>query len=289
MKVLIAGSNGTIGSALTRHLIAGGIEVVRLVRNNPLPGQIWWDPDAGEIETGALEGFDGVVNLASMPWPLRWSTKVKQQMLASRLSTNGLLARSLAACQKKPNVLICASGMGYYPPSGDTVLTEDSPAGSSFLSSLQQNGECATSPASEAGIRVVHLRIPAVMGGPMLKMIGYQAGNGQQWASWVGRDELASIIEFVLTNASLNGPVNAASPNPLRHAEFARVSTRALDKKPGAVLPELIVRMTMGEMGDELVLASRRLHPAKLLAAGYHFRFPELTQALKHEVQVMQP
>jgi uncharacterized protein (TIGR01777 family) len=285
MKTLIAGSNGMIGSALTRYLNECGHEVFRLVRHTPGPNEVWWNPDAGEIDTAGLDGFDGVVHLASMPWPMRWTAKAKQMIRLNRLATNRLLAESLAGCEHKPQVLICASGMGYYPSSGDTVLTEDSPAGTSFLARLQHDGEAATAPASEAGIRVVHLRIPPVMGGAALQRVGFQAGDGQQWASWVGRDELVSIIEFALTTESLTGPVNAVSPNPMRNADLAIISAKALEQKPGGTMPAFLVRLVMGEMGEELLLSSRRIQPAKLLAAGYRFRFPELEGALQHEME----
>jgi uncharacterized protein (TIGR01777 family) len=286
MKVLIAGSHGMIGKAVTFQLIASGHEVARLVRSKPGPDELSWDPDAGNIDTASLEGFEAVINLATMPWPMRWTQKAKQKMRANRLMTNGLLAKSLAECSHKPQVLICASGMGYYPSSGDTILTEDGPGGTSFLAKLQQDGEAVTAPASEAGIRAIHLRIPPVLGGPALQRIGFQAGDGQQWMSWVGRDELASIIEFALWTQPLSGPVNAVSPNPLRNAEFAKVSSQALGQKPGGVMPALVVRMVMGEMGEELVLASRRIQPARLIAAGYCFQFPELDTALRHEKEV---
>lgn len=284
MKYLIAGSSGMIGSAATRHLTDCGYEVVRLVRHTPGPGEVWWDPDAGKIDTAGLEGFDGVVQLASMPWPMRWTGKAKQILHANRLATNGLLSRSLAECRDKPKALICASGMGYYPSSGDTLLTESSPVGTNFVARLQQDGEAATAPASEAGIRVVHLRIPAVLGGAALKRAGFRAGDGQQWVSWIGLDELASITEFVLMNEAINGPVNAASPKPLRNAEFAAVATKALGQKSGRVMPAIMVRLVMGEMGKEFILASRRLQPAKLLDARYQFRFVELEQALQYEI-----
>ena len=286
MKILIAGSNGMLGSAVTRHMIECGHEVTRLVRRSPAPGEVWWNPDAGEIDTASLDGFDSVVNLASMPWPMRWTAKAKQMMCANRSGTNRLLAESLAGCEHKPMVLICASGVGYYPPSGDTELTEDSPAGRSFLTGVNQDGEGATAPASQAGIRVVHLRIPMVLGGTRLKQIGFQAGDGQQWMSWVGRDELASIIEFALKTKALSGPVNAASPNPMRNAEFARAASQALGQKCGGAMPAFLVRLIMGEMGEEFLLASRRIQPAKLLAAGYRFRFPELEGTLRHEMGI---
>jgi NAD dependent epimerase/dehydratase family enzyme len=174
-----------------------------------------------------------------------------------------------------------------YPSSGDQILTEETAPCSSFLSNVDLDGERAASAAEAAGIRVVHLRIPQVMGGPALQYVGFQAGDGRQWISWIGRDELASIIEFALMNESLSGPVNAVSPNPLRNADFAANATRALDLKPGGVMPSFIVRLAMGEMGEEFALASRRAQPAKLRAAGYQFRFPELECALRHEKEVI--
>jgi uncharacterized protein (TIGR01777 family) len=279
MKILIAGSHGMIGSVVTRHLIECGYEVVRLVRSTPGPGDIWWDPDGGRIDSSSLEGFDGAVNLATMRWPMRWTRKAKEKLRANRVATYRLLAESLAACACKPRVLVCASGIGVYPSSGDKILTEDTVPCSSFLSSVDRDGETATAAAEAAGIRVVHLRIPQVMGGPALQYVGFRAGDGQQWMSWIGRDELASIIEFTLTNESLSGPVNAVSPNPLRNAEFASTATRALGLKPGGVMPTFIVRLVMGEMGENS-LCPAVVPGLKLLAAGYRFRFPDLCGCL---------
>jgi uncharacterized protein (TIGR01777 family) len=276
-----------VGSAVARHLIECGHEVVRLVRHAPGPGEVGWDPETGEIDCAGLEGFEAVVHLASKPWPMRWTAKTKQELHANRLTTNRLLAESLAGCTHKPRVLICASGMGYYPPCGDALLTEDSPAGTSFVASLQKDGEAATATAEKAGIRVVHLRIPPVLGGPALRRAGFRAGNGQQWVSWVGREELASIIAFALTTDTLTGPVNAVSPHPMRNADFAQTTIQALGRKSGATMPAFLVHLLMGEMGDEFFLASRRIHPAKLLAAGYQFRFPDLKQALQHESEIL--
>jgi uncharacterized protein (TIGR01777 family) len=284
MKILIAGSNGMVGSAVTRHLSENGHKITRLVRKTPGPGEIGWNLDAGQIDTAGLDGFDGVIHLATMPWPMRWTAKAKQAIRANRLATNRLLAESLAGCGHKPKALICASGMGYYPSSGDAILTEDSPAGMSFLASLQHDGEAATAPASEAGIRVVHLRIPPVLGGPALQRGGLRAGNGQQWVSWVSRDELASIIEFALTSESLVGPANAVSPNPLRNTDFALATARAVGRKAALSLPAFLVRLLMGEMGDEFILSSRRIQPQRLLEAGYRFRFPGIDDALRHEL-----
>ncbi len=283
MKILIAGSNGLVGSTVTRHLLERGHEITRLVRGAAGAGQVHWDPDAGQIDAAGLEGFDAVVNMATMRWPMRWTAKAKKAMLANRLATYGLLARTLATCLRKPRVLVCAGGQGAYASSGDTVLTENGRAGEGFLADVDRLGEAATVPASDAGIRVVHLRMPMVLGGSALQQAGFRAGDGRQWISWIGLDEMASIVEFALSTEQLCGPVNAASPNPLRNADFAAVAAAALGRKPGRAMPAWLVRLAMGEMGEEFGLASRRVHPAKLLAAGYPFRFPELGAALRHE------
>jgi uncharacterized protein len=286
MKILIAGSSGMIGTAVTAHLASQGHELLRLVRRAPLAGEVRWDPDAVAIDAAGLEGLDGVVHLASMPWPMRWTPKAKKQIYDNRITTNSLLANTLAGCKRKPQALICASGMGIYPASGDQILTEDSPPGTDFLARLQCDGEAATAPARAAGIRVVNLRIPGVLGGASLKRNIGRIGNGRQWTSWVARDELAYIVEYVLITDALAGPVNPTSPNPVRNAEMAAALSRALGRRPGLPAPAFLLRLMLGEMAEALILASRRIMPRKLLAAGYQFRFPELADALRHELEI---
>lgn len=285
MRILIAGAGGLIGSAVASHLANQGHEIVRLVRRTPGPGEIRWEPDAGVIDGASLEGFEGVVHVASAPWPARWTSSAKQQIRANRLATNGLLARSLAGCERKPRVLVCASGMGYYPPSGDQIITEDSPGGTSFLANLQRDGEAATAPASAAGIRVVHLRIPPVLTRASIPRGTSRIGSGRQWMSWVGRDELACIVEHVLVTDTLVGPVNPVSPNPVRNADFAATAARVLGRRQGLTMPAFLIHLLLGEMGDEFILASRRIEPRRLLDTDYRFRCPELDDALRHELK----
>jgi NAD dependent epimerase/dehydratase family enzyme len=212
VRTLIAGASGLIGSAVAARLATQGHEVIRLVRRAPDAGEVRWDPDEGTIDVAGLEGFDGVVHVASVPWPARWTTKAKQQIRANRLATNSLLARALADCSHKPRVLVCASGMGFYPPSGAQIITEDSAGGTSWLATLQRDGEAATAPASAAGIRVVNLRIPPVLTGASIARGTNRIGNGRQWMSWVGRDELTSIVEHVLLIDALEGPTSPPLP-----------------------------------------------------------------------------
>jgi uncharacterized protein (TIGR01777 family) len=286
MKLIFAGASGMIGSAVVPYLTCQGHEVARLVRREPAAGEVQWDPEQGTIDTSALEGFDGVVHLASMPWPMKWTAEAKQRIRANRLATNSLLAESLARCNHKPRILVCASGMGIYPSSGDQVITEESPLGSDFLASLQRDGEAVAMKATTAGIRVVNLRIPAVLGGDGIRRNMGRIGNGRQWNSWVSRDELASIIHFVLMTDTLEGPVNPVSPNPMCNAEFTSTASRTLGRKPGLPMPAFLLRVMLGEMAEAIMLASRRMMPGKLLTAGYIFRFPKLEDALCHEIGV---
>jgi len=293
MRVLISGSNGLIGSAVTSYLLDQGHTVTRLVRRTPQAGEVWWDPDGGRIDAAGLEGFDGVVHVASMPWPPHWTDEFKAKMRANRTGTCRLLAETLAECRHKPHVLVCASGMGYYPPSGDQVLDETCPGGDDFIATLQREGEAAAAPANAAGIRVVHLRIPAVIGGATLDSLVAslrcgmgRLGDGRQWSSWVGRDELASIVQYALTTGTLYGPVNAVSPNPVRNAEFTATLGRVVGRRPFLPVPAFLLRMLGGEMAETFALASRRLVPRRLLESGYRFRFSELEAALRHELHL---
>ena len=285
MRTLIAGASGLVGSAVAARLASQGHQVVRLVRRIPEAGEVRWDPDAGTIDVAGLEGFDWVVHVASVPWPARWTAKAKQQIRANRLATNGLLAQTLANCSQKPRVFVCASGMGFYPSSGDQIITEDSASGTSWLATLQRDGEAATAPASAAGIRVVNLRIPPVLTGASIARATNRIGNGQQWMSWVGRDELTSIVEHVLVTDALGGPGNPVSPNRGRNADFAATVARVLGRRPGLALPGFLLHLLLGEVADEFILASRRMEPCKLLATGYQFRFPDLETALRHELK----
>ncbi len=286
MRILLSGANGLIGSRVVPYLVNQGNDVTRLVRRSAGNGEIQWDPDAGTIDAKCLEGFDGVVHLASMSWAARWTPQFKAAIRRNRLATNTLLARTLAGCKRKPKVLICASGIGIYAPHADLILTESSPIGTDFLANLQCEGEASTAEASAAGIRVVHLRIPMVLGGETIQRRMGRLGSGRQWSSWIARDELASIIQFVLVTDSLHGPVNPTSPNPVQNAELAEALARVHGGRSGLPMPAFLLRALFGEMAEALILASRRAIPRKLLDAGYQFRFADVETALRHEMTV---
>jgi uncharacterized protein (TIGR01777 family) len=294
MKVVLTGSSGLIGGALVPFLTTGGHEVVRLVRSAPKgPHEASWDPSSGRLDPSALAGAEGVVHLAGESIADgRWSAARKARLRTSRLGSTRLLAETLAAMDRRPRVLVCASAIGYYGDRADALLTEASPPGEGFLAELCQEWEEAAEPARRAGIRVVHLRIGIVLspsGGALGKMLlpfklgaGGRIGEGRQYMSFIGLDDLLDVIHRALTDARLSGPVNAVSPQPVTNREFTRVLGRVLGRPTLAPVPALAVRLAFGEMADELLLSSTRVAPARLLAVGHAFRHPDLEGALRH-------
>jgi len=294
MNFLISGSSGLVGQALIPVLKSGGHHVASLVRFQPQPGAplVHWSPAQGEIDASRLEGFDAVVHLAGESVSGRWTPAKKQAIRESRVQGTRLLGEALARLSQRPRVLVGASASGYYGDRGDEVLREDSAAGSSFLSEVCREWEAATKPATERGIRVVNLRTGLVLsraGGGLAKMlpaftmgVGGKIGSGKQYMSWIAIDDLVQVILFAATTETLGGPANAAAPNPVRNSEFTKTLGRVLGRPSIIPMPAFAVRLAFGEMGEELLLASTRMEPGRLLSAGYRFRFPQLDGALRH-------
>jgi uncharacterized protein (TIGR01777 family) len=295
VKILVTGSTGLIGSALVPFLHARDHTVIRLVRSASKPGggAARWDPTAGTLDRAAVEGFDAVVHLAGEDISGgTWTSAKKARIRQSRVDGTRLLARTLASLDRPPKVLACASAIGYYGNRGDEVLTEQSEPGVGFLASVCRDWEAAATPAGEAGIRVAHLRFGVVLspaGGALARMlgpfkmgVGGALGSGRQYVSWVALDDALGAIGHVLSTRQLQGAVNVASPRPVTQSEFARTLGRVLGRPTVLPMPAFAVRLMFGEMGDELLLASQRLEPARLLASGYAFGFPELEPALRH-------
>jgi uncharacterized protein len=294
MRVLLTGSSGLIGHALQTFLTADGHQVVSLTRaKSAAHGRhISWDPGAGIIDTDDLEDFDAVVHLAGESIVGRWTPQKKARILESRTKGTQLLAESLGHLRNRPLVLVSASAIGFYGDRGDRMLDEESSAGSLFLSEVTQAWEAATEPAKRKGIRVVNLRIGFVLskeGGGLAAMllpfklgVGGRVGSGRQYLSWIAIDDVVGAISQAILSDSLHGPVNAVAPHPVTNREFTKTLGSVLWRPTIFPLPVFAARMVMGEMADNLLLASTRVEPKRLLASGYEFRFPELKGALRH-------
>ncbi len=294
MRILVTGSSGLIGQALLPSLAADGHKVVCLTRSHHADRgrNIFWDPSAEIIDANELEDFDAVVHLAGESIVGRWTAEKKARILESRVKGTQFLCESLTHLRDRPLVLVCASAIGFYGDRGDRILDEESPPGTLFLSEVTKAWEAATEPASRNGMRVANLRIGFVLskeGGGLGKMllpfklgIGGCVGTGRQYLSWISIDDVVGAISHAILSDTLRGPVNAVAPHPVTNREFTKILGRVLRRPTVFPLPAFAARMLMGEMTDNLLLASTRVKPVRLLASGYEFRFPELRGALRH-------
>ena len=292
VSITVTGASGLIGSALVPVLTAAGHAVTRLVRRTPGPGEARWNPGAGQIDAAALEGVDVVVHLAGENIAsARWTGERKRTIRQSRVMGTGLLARTLAALDRKPRLLVSASAIGIYGNRADASLTESDPPGTGFLAELGRDWEGAVLPASQAGIRVVLPRFGIVLaskGGALAKMlppfrlgIGGRLGSGRQWMSWLTIDDAVGIVQHAIAHPELSGPVNAVAPEPVTNAEFARSLGTVLGRPAVLPVPALALELLFGEMAGEALLGSQRVLPRRLEETGYSFRDPLLLPALR--------
>lgn len=298
MRVLVSGSTGLIGSALIEALPAHGHEPVRLVRGappDPVPA-VAWNPAAGRLDDGALDGIDAVVHLAGEGIATRrWSSAQKARILDSRVDGTSVLAEAIAAASNPPSVFLSGSAIGFYGDRGDEVLTEQSGPGEGFLADVVRAWEGATAAADDV-TRVVHLRTGIVLstsGGALAEQLpvfrlglGGRIGNGRQWWSWVGIDDMVGAVLWLLDGsnggAEISGPVNLTAPSPVTNAEFTRVLGRVLRRPTLLPTPKPALWFKLGrELTESLLYTSARVEPRRLTEGGYPFRLPDLEPALR--------
>ncbi|MEQ9620253.1 MAG: TIGR01777 family oxidoreductase [Deltaproteobacteria bacterium] len=294
MKILITGSTGLVGSELIPLLLKDGNTVTRLTRSKSgfEEDVAYWDPQAGEIDSGRLEGHGAVVHLAGENIAGRWTEEKKRKIEESRVKGTKLLSDALSSLDSKPSVIVAASAIGYYGDRGDEVLTEESGAGEGFLAEVSVKWENALKPAIDAGIRVVNTRLGVVLspeGGALEKMLlpfklglGGKIGSGEQYWSWIALDDVAGAISHCITTENLTGPVNLAAPDPVTNKKFTDTLGEVLGRPTLIPLPSFLAKGLLGEMADELLLSSARVKPVKLLESGYKFKYPALRAALEH-------
>lgn len=298
MRVAITGATGLVGRALSAFLSTGGHEVVAVAR----PGSryttastrtIAWDPDRGVIDAAALEGVDAIVHLAGESIAAgRWNRDKKRRILDSRVRGTDLIARAAAKMNRPPRVLVSASAIGFYGHRGDARLDETSSVGEGFLAEVCRAWESAAAPASSAGVRVVNLRIGIVLtpaGGALARMltpfalgVGGVIGAGSQFWSWISLDDLIEAIHHSLLHDGVHGPVNAVAPEPATNRDFTHALGGVLRRPTVLPMPASAARLALGEMADELLLASARVGPTRLTETRFQFRHPTLEKALRH-------
>lgn len=253
-----------------------------------------WDIGAGTIEDDALEGVDAVVHLAGAPILPPWTAGKKRRILSSRVDGTSLIARAVAAAGTM--TLITASGMDFYGDRGEEVITEDTPNGSGFMSGVAAAWEQAATPAIDAGVRVAHMRTSLVLdasGGSLPKMmipfrffVGGPLGSGRQWWSWITLQDEVRAILHLLDDGRIAGPVNLASPNPVRNREFMQAVGIAMGRPSWFPTPAFLLRAALGSgAADALLLESKRLRPAVLERHGFEFLHPHIGPGMDHAIR----
>lgn len=300
MHIVISGSSGLIGTALTTRLRAGGHQLTRLVRTASTggpgtaggSGTASWDPVGGVLDGSVIDGADAVINLSGAGiGDHRWTDDYKRELASSRTATTGLLARTIAAVDRPPAVFLSGSAIGWYGARGDETLDENSSAGTGFLADLCGEWEAATAPAEVAGVRVAHLRTGIVLsptGGalkkqlPLFKLgLGGKFGTGLQWQSWISLADEVRAIEHLLT-ADVTGPVNLTAPGAVTGREFSKVLAEVLHRPAFMPIPSFGPKLLLGsELAEALLFTGQRVAPTKLQASGYEFEHETLDVALR--------
>lgn len=298
MKIVVTGSSGLVGSGLVPFLRAQEVHEVRRLVRAPKPNEdrtFHWDPERGEIDREALEGSDIVIHLSGENVASGyWTAEKKARIRDSRVLSTEFLVETFAKLQSPPKTFLCASATGFYGNRGHEELTEASPAGTGFLSSVCQEWESKASAAEELGMRVAMLRFGIVLsrsGGALKTMLqpfrfglGGPIGNGEQWMSWIAIDDVYEAIWHVINNPTLKGPVNFVAPDAVTNRTFSRRLGKALHRPSWLPFPAFMARFLLGEMADEMLLLSEKVRPHALIQAGYLFRYPTLEQAFHHLV-----
>ena len=294
-QVLIAGATGLIGRSLHRHFLANAVSCATLTRHTAQPGstEYFWDPYHFQFREGMrrLSGIRAAILLSGDNlMDGRWMSAKKQRIRDSRIRTTQSMVQLLSDLEQRPEVLLCASAVGFYGNRGDEILTEDSAAGAGFLADVCREWEAAADAAVALGIRVVHLRFGVVLakeGGALAKMLplfrlglGGNLGSGRQWMSWIALPTVVEMVEFCMNHDDVAGPVNVVA-NPVTNAEFTLALAHHLHRPAIIPAPAIALRMAFGEMADAALLSSTRAIPAKLLQAGFVFKLPTLQDALQ--------
>ena len=299
VRVLIAGGSGFLGRKLAISLRAAGHQVQILTRRTSgSPDAITWNPDGTPGALSAqLQGIDAVVNLAGetlAQWP--WTNHRKDAIRMSRILSTRTIARAIAQCAQPPNVFVSASGVGYYGPHGDDVVTESSPPGTDFLARLAVEWEQEARAAESARTRLCVIRtgLPlSTTGGALPPMLlpfklglGGALGSGRQYLPWIHVDDWTAMVVWMLTNDRATGAFNGSAPEPVTNREFGRTVARVLRRPAIMPAPAFAVRLVLGEM-SALVLTGQRAVPAHAEEMGFRFSYrtlePALTNLLDHK------
>jgi uncharacterized protein (TIGR01777 family) len=294
MKIVVTGGTGFIGEALVRRLLARGDDVAVLTRD---PARVRagrgleWDGRTQGAWSAEAARADAVINLAGENISEgRWTAARKQRLVDSRLNATHAVVEALQREPSRPRTLVNASAVGDYGDRGEEVLDESSRRGEGFLAQLVEQWESAAR-AAEPLARLVIVRFGVVLapgGGALKKMslpfrfgAGGRIGSGRQWMSWIAREDVLRMMEWAIDTHAAHGVYNATSPEPVRNRDLARALGLALHRPSFMPAPAFALRLALGQMADEALLASQRAVPAHAAAEGFTFSLPSIDAALR--------
>ncbi|MGA9295472.1 MAG: TIGR01777 family oxidoreductase [Ignavibacteriaceae bacterium] len=297
-NIVITGASGLIGTNLARVLINRGDNVYIFTRSadktrniiHGAAGYIEWDYKKPGKWAEYLNGKDAVIHLAGANISgKRWSEHYKEIILKSRQLSTGNLVNVINSLPEKPGTFICASGVNYYGDSGNKSLTEEEGPGNDFLANVCKIWEEEAQNVEKTGVRRISVRTGVVLTpeeGALKKMlitfklfIGGPLGSGHQWFPWIHLDDIVNIYVFLLDNNNLNGAFNACSPNPVTMNQFAKILGKVMNRPAFFKVPEFALTLAAGEIAD-IITASLKVIPKKLLEQRYKFKFENLKDAL---------
>jgi uncharacterized protein (TIGR01777 family) len=299
-RILITGATGFIGRPLSFELVKNGYEVVVLSRRpakaeNLFAGQVKvaeWDATTAGGCAELVDGTLAIINLVGENIGTgRWTQKKKQLILQSRLNAGSAVTEAIQSAERKPQVLIQTSGIGYYGDRGDESLDENSSDGTGFLADVARQWEQSVSGVKVQGVRLATIRLGIVLGAhggvisrlvpPFRFFLGGHPGSGRQWLAWVHLEDVVGVIRFLVENANCEGPFNVTAPEPILSRNFYNLLGKTMHRPAVFPMPAFALKLILGEMAAGLLLPSLRVIPKRLLEAGYKFRFPDLSVALK--------
>lgn len=296
MRILIAGGSGLLGKALIQRLVAQKHTVWVLSRHPETATVlsdvhfIKWDGKTTQGWGDRINAVDAVINLAGENiGASRWTAARKAQIRASRVEAGQAIVAAIRQAAQKPTVLIQASGVGAYGPTGDQVVDETAPYGTDYLSNVSVDWENSTQPVEALGVRRVVIRTGLVMtrsGGwmaplllPFRLFVGGPLGNGKQWWPWIHIEDYVQSVIQLIERSDSTGVYNIVGPNPCRMEEFGKVLASVIKRPYWFPTPGFGLKLLLGEMST-LVLDGQRAMPKKLLEGGYVYAYPELRPAL---------
>lgn len=280
MKIAISGNSGFIGQHLTAFLSVGGDVIVPLKHS-------MFRFSTDEMLKEALTGCDVVINLAGTTINQRWTTKAKRKIKNSRISATRRLVSIINEMPVKPQLFISASAVGIYPDEG--IYSETSTAeGTGFLADVCIHWEEEAQKLSR-DVRLVIVRFGVVLskdGGALPKMllpfrffIGGKIASGEQGFSWIHIEDVLHAIRFIIEHNDLSGVVNLVAPQPLTNQALTCAIADILRRPAWLTIPGKVFQYVYGE-GVELFTKGQQAYPARLLSAGYVFRYSDIRMAL---------